>query len=230
MIPGIDISTWQDAADTIRHIDFNKTIAQGAKFVFVKATQALFTDNDFSISWQLAKEAGLIRGAYHYLTWSASGAKQAQYMWSVIKDDPGEFPMVVDFEMATGANAASLPTLKSFLMAIEVLSGKIPIIYTSPGFWKSYGTKELTYLRHPLWIANYEVLKPMIPLPWTSWTFWQYSAKGDGKAYGMESGYVDLDWYNGSLSDLYRLAGKTLVDQTDAEKLRRLWAAHPELH
>ncbi|MCJ7520184.1 MAG: hypothetical protein MUO42_11020, partial [Anaerolineaceae bacterium] len=46
--------------------------------------------------------------------------------------------------------------------------------------------------------------------PWKSnkkpWKFWQYTNQGDGLAYGAESKAIDLNWFNGTLDDLKKLA------------------------
>ena len=76
----------------------------------------------------------------------------------------------------------------------------------------------------PLWIASYPVatipletfilettFKPLID-PWAAWIFWQFSMKGSGTAYGMESGYVYLDVFPGTLDDLKAYAGVVVAE------------------
>jgi hypothetical protein len=47
--------------------------------------------------------------------------------------------------------------------------------------------------------------------PWKrlrkKWTFWQYSATGDGLAFGAESKAIDLNVFNGTLEELRKFAG-----------------------
>ena len=78
------------------------------------------------------------------------------------------------------------------------------MIYTSPGFWSSYGKiknstqYDAKWSYFPLWIAHYtKAEKPTVPPPWSDWTFWQYTATGDGLAYGAESKGLDMNWFNG---------------------------------
>jgi GH25 family lysozyme M1 (1,4-beta-N-acetylmuramidase) len=94
---GIDVSKWQDNNSTAQQMNFTKSVAMGAKFVFIKSSQALWTDEDILYNWKSAKQAGLLRGAYHFLDWVANPKAQAQYAWSIIQNDPGELPPVVDF-------------------------------------------------------------------------------------------------------------------------------------
>ena len=41
--------------------------------------------------------------------------------------------------------------------------------------------------------------QPLVPRPWTTneWLFWQFTASGDGPAYGVESLEIDLNYFNG---------------------------------
>jgi GH25 family lysozyme M1 (1,4-beta-N-acetylmuramidase) len=45
----------------------------------------------------------------------------------------------------------------------------------------------------------------MVPKPWESWTFWQYTREGKTPGVTLP---VDLDRFNGSLDDLKALAVK----------------------
>jgi lysozyme len=47
----------------------------------------------------------------------------------------------------------------------------------------------------------------LLPSGWLQWTFWQYSETGRVK--GVNSS-VDLDWFNGTIEELYQLAGSQL--------------------
>ncbi|MFN8381390.1 MAG: hypothetical protein U0V02_05590 [Anaerolineales bacterium] len=55
-----------------------------------------------------------------------------------------------------------------------------------------------------LWIANYGTNTPLVPKPWTAdeWTLWQFTDNGDGPLYGVESGNIDLNYFNGDLTAL----------------------------
>jgi hypothetical protein len=65
---------------------------------------------------------------------------------------------------------------------------------------------------------------------WTP-TYWQYSAKTDGQRFGVGSLDLDGDVFIGDEKKLQELCNPNAQPElTDAEKLRRLWEAHPELH
>jgi lysozyme len=208
MILGTDISKWQDDFTTPQEINFNVMKSAGAQFVFIKASQAKFTDKLFLNSWSDAK--GIIpRGAYHYLDYSIPAIQQAIYFCSVIKDDPGELPPVVDFECRTNVPAGTTGELWNFVIYVEEHTGRVPIIYTGPYYWYEFGSKNIGWKKYPLWIANYQVVKPLIPAPWTDFLFWQYTNKGNGLQYGVESKQIDLNWFNGTNNDLMTFCGST---------------------
>jgi GH25 family lysozyme M1 (1,4-beta-N-acetylmuramidase)/uncharacterized protein YraI len=207
-ILGIDISKWDG------NWDANKAKLGGATFVIIKASQATFTDPQFLANWQKAKDAGLLRGAYHYLDYTKSGTDQANYLADLLKNDPGELPPVIDYELRRTDNnpSAALGFLRESLDQLikrsEVFAGalnKRPMIYTNPGFWTEYGdqTKADYWIQFPLWVAHWTTsMTPIVPPPWTMWQFWQFSAKGPGEAFGSESLTMDMNRFNGTLNDL----------------------------
>jgi len=220
MIPGIDVSHWQDDKSTAQKMNFTKSKAAGAKFVFIKVSERGGMDQDFFYNWKTAKVAGIPRGGYHFLRWDISGLLQARIFCELLKDDPGELPPVADFEAPVrDGKYPSNALLAQFLETVESILGKKPMIYTSPGFWSSYGKNKTTgrfdasWSYYPLWVAHYtSAAAPMVPEPWktsTDWLFWQYSPVGDGLKFGAESKGIDLNWFNGDQAALDSLAGQT---------------------
>ncbi len=219
MIPGIDVSHWQDDKSTPQKMNFVKAMAMGAKFVFIKVSERGGMDEDFFLNWKNAKAAGIPRGGYHFLRWDISGLLQARIFCDLLKDDPGELPPVADFEAPVkDGKYPSNALLAQFLESVETILGKKPMIYTSPGFWSSYGKNKNTgkydpsWSYYPLWIAHYtSAAQPTLPEPWKTdqktWSFWQYSNTGDGLKYGAESKSLDMNWFNGTQEDLNKIAG-----------------------
>ena len=60
---GIDVSKWQDDNSTPQRMDFKKAYDAGARFVFIKASQACWMDEDMLYNWKSAQDAGLLRSA-----------------------------------------------------------------------------------------------------------------------------------------------------------------------
>ena len=209
---GIDVSRWQDDNSTPQRMNFTKAYDAGARFVFVKASQACWMDEDMLYNWKSAKDALLLRGAYLYLDWTRSAVEQAHFFCNLLEKDPGELPPVVDFERRKGVPNDAVDRLEIACNIIEERLNKFAIIYTSPYYWREYGSEDEWWNLHDLWIANYEVIKPYVPAPWDKWTFWQWTDKGNGKLFGAESYGLDMNWFNGSFDALIAYAGATLPE------------------
>ncbi|MDP2966317.1 MAG: glycoside hydrolase family 25 protein [Pelolinea sp.] len=224
MVQGIDVSHWQDDKSTPQKMDFTKAVKMGAKFVFIKVSERGGIDRDFEYNWKAAKDAGLLRGGYHLLRWDLSGLLQARIFCDILGNDLGELPPVADFEAPNqGSLYPSNSLLEQFLVEVETITDKKPMLYTSPGYWGIHGRNKYTkmfdakWAYYNLWVAHYMrvytpgVSKPDELEPWKSnkkpWTFWQYTNVGDGIAYGAESKGIDLNWFNGSWEELKIFAG-----------------------
>jgi GH25 family lysozyme M1 (1,4-beta-N-acetylmuramidase) len=192
--PGIDVSHYQGA------IDWNKVKQDGQSFAFIKATEAAnFKDQRFIENWNNAKVFGLLRGAYHFYRFNTSPQAQAQWFLAALGSDHGELPPVVDVEdTATAPNATAL---KTFIDLISTAIGRKPIIYTASWWWNNtrWGSPITWAKDYDLWVANYNVAAPTLPTDWTAWKFWQKSSTGSVNGI---AGNVDLDQFNGALSDL----------------------------
>lgn len=207
---GCDISTWQDASTTPAVIDFDKMHRAGAEYVFIKSSQGNYFDQDFKVN--VTNSAGILpRGIYHYYDWNYSLQANTDAMVNAWNYAPTELPPVMDYESTINAPVKSTAAgiCLQFLQAIKSRTGKTPLLYTAPYYWYSYGSTDARFAEFPLWIANYEVLKPTVPAPWSKWYFWQYTSKGDGAAFGVESASIDLDYWNGTLDELKLWAGIT---------------------
>ena len=228
---GIDTSKWDG------NWDAGKAKQAGASFVYIKSSQAVFTDVQFVASWKKAREAGLMRGAYHYMDYTKPAISQAKYFADLLKDDPGELPPTVDYEQRRSDNSPTIALgfLRDFLDYMKGRSElyakariKVPMIYTGPAFWAEYGdkTKRDYWLQFPLWIANYTTAAaPQIPAPWTMWNFWQFSSRGPGEVFGSESLSIDMNRFNGTMNELLEFAGLqgpvTVVTQPATELEKR---------
>ena len=215
-VPGIDVSYW-DAG-----IDWPKVRATGQRYVFTKATEGItYKDPTFDDNWFGAKSAGLLRGAYHFFRCNVDAKKQADYFIDYVKTvkDNGELPPVLDLETNDGVTKEKIvPAVKAWLDRVEAAFGKKPIIYSGQYFLQDYliqpgGGPPQWAKDYPLWLAQYpnqyvDGAKPFLPRGWFSWTFWQYSDKG--VVNGINAA-VDMDIFNGTLEELYKFAGASIV-------------------
>lgn len=220
----MDVSAWQGT------INWAKAVKNSVRFAYIKVSQRLYPDRLFYLNWPNARAAGVLRGSYHYLVWDRDPLEQADAFCALLKDDPGELPPAVDFEERSGVPGDAAERLKRFLTAVEYHLGIKPAIYTSPDFWKNYGSADPLWAEYPLWIANYQVNQPIIPAPWVDYTFWQHTNSGDGGYYGCTSRGVDMDLCREeTFTRLTAVQTRQAPQATLQDKVDRLWKAHPGL-
>ena len=207
---GIDVSHHNGV------IDWKKVKAAGVQYVFLKATEgATFVDSKYATNRAGARSVGIPCGAYHFMRANVSAASQIEiFVKTVGKLQPGDLPPVLDIEVPenwTNLNQkARVKLVMDWLTAVEARLGVRPIVYiNNPMARDSLGSpKELA--SYPLWLAHYTSRpQPNIPLPWTRWTFWQYSESG--KVNGVPSAGVDMNRFAGTLEDLQKLQVKGAV-------------------
>ena len=238
-VHGIDISHWQSF--------FRPEIAQvnGDKFAIFKASQSTWTDRMFIQYHQDAGRAGMIRGMYHYMDFTKPPKEQAFYFAGIYRLYPTELPPILDYECRAGipGDAGRVRTwCKDFLEELREECGRTPILYTSPGYWREFGSADYYWAQYPLWLAHYGVDEPTVPRPWNRWHLWQYTDKGIGANHGVGSAQVDCNYWHGTIDELRTFCSvgprppapppepSTDAEIPEAEKVARLWAAHPELH
>ena len=183
-------------------VDWAELAAQGHTFGFVKATEGVdLKDSAFDQHWREMKQAGMVRGAYHFYVTEDDPTEQARFFISTAAIEPGDLAPVVDVELIGHGTKAGLPErLRTWLEIVEDHYGVKPIIYTTAGFWDAHLTAD--FGDYPLWVAEYEVEKPRLPAGWSDWHLWQW--KGDAEVSGVEKG-ADLSHVNRSGPELSRL-------------------------
>jgi len=212
---GLDCSHWAGGV-----IDFAKAKTNGIRFVYVKAKDGLVTSNWFVENWQASKEAEILRGAYHWLYPSnkISVKTQAQELYYLLESDMGELPVAVDFEWTYWGGSPANPSasdLYGFIENWKQITDKEILIYTAPGYWNQYGNTDSYWKQYKLWIANYYVTNPSIPLPWTNYEFHQWTDKGYGIDYGFDQYQqkaVDLNYFYGTNEQLTQKYGGVVVE------------------
>ncbi|HET6767258.1 MAG TPA: GH25 family lysozyme [Chitinophagaceae bacterium] len=190
-IHGIDVSRYQRIIswDAVKEMKV-KNVQLG--FVFIKATEGIVnTDPQFRRNWKKSKQAGMVRGAYHFFLATKDGREQAQNFISAVDLEEGDLPPVVDIEQTYGVSLPVLKKeLKEWLDVIEYYYEVKPIIYTNVDFYSRYLGKEFN--SYPLWAAHYfQYDTPRIN---RQWDFWQHSEQG--RVNGILS-KVDFNVFNG---------------------------------
>jgi lysozyme len=192
MVHGIDVSKYQSTI-AWKEVKAMRVKDVQMSFAFMKATQSTGgTDPHFKRNWKKAKEAGLIRGAYHFFIASADGKAQAGHFLNTAALETGDLPPVLDIEQLNGTNPERLRAeAKRWLEVVESHYGVKPIIYTNVDFYDSYLGE--AFDEYPLWAAHY--FSPGKPRIKRDWLFWQHSDQG--RVNGIVS-KVDFNVFNGS--------------------------------
>jgi len=203
VVYGVDVSGYQGSS-----INWSTVKAAGRVFGFAKATEGTgFIDGSFAHNWPGMRNAGVLRGAYHFFRPSVDGAEQADYFVNQIDAQgglaAGDLPPVADVEVSDNIGAATvIARLQAFLDRVQARTGRVPLIYTANFFWGSY-LGNPNFSGYPLWVANYGPSCPYLPNAWTQWKFWQYADNASVNGIGS----VDGDMFNGTLAELRAWAG-----------------------
>lgn len=199
-IHGIDVSRYQGSINWNRLR--NAMIERSPiRFIIIKSTEGgNHIDTNFRENFSNAKEAGFIRGAYHFWSNNSTARRQAYYFLAMVHLEPGDLPPVLDIENKP-QNISTEEFQQNILTWLHIVEDKYhvkPIIYTYYKFKDLY-LSDSRFDDYPYWIAHYYVDKMEYK---GDWKFWQHTDAG--RLPGI-NGYVDLDIYNGSFYDLQQL-------------------------
>ena len=218
---GIDISGWD------KNVELSVTKGRGAAFVFIKAIDGTIQNSYFVPNRQRAKDAKLLHAPYGWLyrDVNVSCAAQAQAYSKIVEKYPTDLPPVIDFEWTRWAGAASNPTyadLDKWVTEWLRLGNRKPMLYSAAGYMNSLGQIPATLKAkfEGILIANYGVVNPMMPYGYAAneWKFHQFTDSGDATYYAPnDSGKLELDlnYFNGTLEQLYAMAGQSVPDGGD---------------
>ncbi len=197
--PGIDVSYYQDT------IDWQRVQRAGIRFAFIRISDgATIRDPMFDTNWAESRRAGLVRGAYQFFRPDENVDAQAELMIAAMQHIAhDDLPPVLDIEVDGGLAPAEVARRASrWIDRVRSALDVEPIVYTGNDLWRSGGAEPLG--SQPLWVAHYTQNCPLVPPPWTHWTFWQHTDRGSVP--GID-GPVDLDLFAGTVGDLHeRLA------------------------
>lgn len=206
-IQGLDVSGWQENVNWTAQFDL------GGRFAYVKASEGYTYSNAwFSSQYTGSRNAGMIRGAYHFAIPSvSSAATQARYFvangggWSA---DGMTLPPLLDIEYnpypELGNSCYNMSQtqmvnwVREFSNTMVSLTGRKPAIYTTTDWWTTCTGNNSGFGDHPLHLARYSTSPGILPAGWAGYSFWQYSATGPFVG--------DSNVWNGTYSQLKSLA------------------------
>jgi lysozyme len=211
-VAGIDVSHYNGP------INWKLVARAGYAFAYMKATESVsLKDERFAQNWSSAKEAGLIRGAYHVFDYCADIGKQFSNIQQTISKDSAALPIALDLVWSHGPenphqrNCANIDQTRARIMQlnamIEAYYKKTPIIFANQS-----GLNELInddFNHDPIWLQLYgdpktDPLENLKIKGSNPWTVWQHSSRG--RVPGI-SGKVDLDVFFGNKKALEEYAG-----------------------
>ncbi len=172
-VEGLDVSYHSG------RVDWTAAVAHGHRFALTLATSGDdFRDPFFISHWERMRQAGLLRGAYHFFEPDDDPEIQARTFLSQVVLEPGDLAPVVDIETRGSPAPDDLPErLRTFVDIVEKAVGAKPIIYTGPTFWNQNMNRE--FGDYPLWISEYGVPEPHVPAGWKAWQLWQWRGDAD---------------------------------------------------
>jgi lysozyme len=222
----IDLSHWE----TVK--DWNKVKASGVDGVYLKASEDIyFVDSNFKTYRDACEGVGLPWGAYHFYDWRYPCSAQLNHFYKQLGNNYGQLPLCLDYEVwyEKGEEIMPPPAYKSHMVIKQFMddtsqrTGKKSVFYTNPSMirWHLAPVPEWL-LDYSLWIANYRVDKPSIS-PWKAYVMWQYSDAG------KIAGIYDAVDMNHAQDDFITGGSTPPPVLSDAQKIEKLWNAHPEL-
>jgi len=214
-VVGIDVSSWQGKIDWCK-------AAEKIHFAFIRAGVGSSTvDPQFSTNKSECEKRGIPYGIYWYMK-PDKNPKQTAFSFAAAYNDTNKvLPPWMDSETCAGLNKAEVSnwTAKvdnNFADATD----KRPGMYSSPGFANQYywQTDYQDSLKDRLlWVANWTTANvPEVPYVWSkvnqprTWTFWQWTSKGKGIDYGMQSVCLDLNYFHYSIAEFNNRFGTNI--------------------
>jgi lysozyme len=191
-IHGIDVSRYQRRINWKLAAQMKVNDVQ-LHFAFIKATEGTtLIDPQFERNWRKSREAGMVRGAYHFFRQETDAHQQALHFIRQVKLRKGDLPPVLDVEKFTGVNPDNfIAGIGIWLKTVELHYGKKPIIYTNASFYNNWLASHFS--DYPLWVAHYR--QRFSPKVEGKWLFWQHNESG--RVNGIHS-YVDFNVFYGS--------------------------------
>ncbi|RJO79303.1 hypothetical protein D5S18_02940 [Nocardia panacis] len=202
---GIDISGWQAG------IDLARVAREGFAFVLAKASQGTdYVSPEYTTQRDQAADAGLLFGAYHYVSQEDAAAQVDNYE----RVEPNRaYPVMLDHEEGSG----DISTLRAVCAEFRARGYVVNLVYLPQWYWRDHiGSPDLAGLP-PLMASSYVLgggLPASVLYPgdddsrWTGYggntvAILQFSDRG--QVAGMT---LDVNAFRGSRNDLAELFGR----------------------
>lgn len=189
-----DVSFYQGGIDWAR-------MEEKTRKVIIRAGQNLWVDICFKFNYATASLFEISRGIYWFFDGRASPGAQAELLVSLIKNDPPELGIWIDWERNYNGPHEGLRNVVAMMQRIEQLLPGVEVgLYTGYYFFTEnsnpiWNAAQYAYLAaKKLWLAFYAALeKVLIPKPWKVMTYWQYGTPSVGKEHGTQTVELDMN-------------------------------------
>ena len=199
-VKGIDVSHHNPI------LNWENVASQNISFAYLKATEGIsHKDRNYIYNYQLAKQAGLKVGGYHFFSFAISGEEQARHFIETLQHASGDLIPAIDVEHSKSniysKDAEFRQIVTDELKAMEVTLydyfGVHPIIYTNNDCYSLYIKGH--FQNNALWISD---LKSEPNDKISNWRIWQFTHKG--KLSGVNEP-IDLNYYRYSFQEFQEL-------------------------
>ncbi len=232
-------------------IDWTRIRDQKISFVYVKASQGTkYRDPTFDYHWRTLAQNNIPRGAYHFMSADEDPIVQAENFLDKMELDgklqPVDLPPCLDLESDLRKDSSKrwlvnadsgeirdfwlgqepdeiIQKVLKWLKKVEEKTGRVPIIYTSRGWWNDRikDEKKFAQLSHyPIWIANYPSsgshvnAQPKVPNAQV-WSLWQFTETGRVKDADALPGKMDVNLFNGTLGNFDQALGVSIPEKKE---------------
>jgi lysozyme len=180
--------------------DFSQAKAWGIHGIIHKATEGLSnTDPTYASRRQLALNANLLWGAYHFFR-PSDPIKQVSHFLSIASPDANTL-LALDHEDSNCSAAMAI----TFLKELEQRIGRKCPLYSGHLIKEQLQDQVDSYLRQcPLWLAQYGPTA-VLPNTWNDYFLWQFTGDGLGPGPHSVPGLginIDLNRYQGTEEQL----------------------------
>lgn len=247
---GFDVSHHQGFEDWANMRD-----RYGLTYGFAKATEGEgFRDSRFRENWSAMKDAGLVRGAYHFARPDADPSDDAAAFLNYVDPTEDTDLLVLDLETSELGQDQTNAWAKGWAAAVRRLAPRyVPGVYMGSGYltnrtgeglrspahfgWLWYPRYPERFARRQTWPELYEPPVPVrytsagaVRVPWeqSAWgqapEFWQFSA-----TWPVAGEWHDANLFNGGLAQLRALNAPTHQEADDMDVRDMLQAPIPNM-
>ncbi|MEB3367426.1 glycoside hydrolase family 25 protein [Saccharopolyspora mangrovi] len=150
MIFGMDVSRWNGG-----DVDFHRARREGIEFAILRSwdRDANEVDRTFHRNLRVARDAGMIVAAYHFIVPWEDGWTNADH---VLRHVPAELPVILDVEKDKSGRGTSIGLARDVAHRLRASGRRLPLAYVPRWYWKEIGLPDLRGLGdHGLWASQY---------------------------------------------------------------------------